>query len=258
MINMETKELTPFYNVIGPEELLDGGAYDPVQDCIWMQFTKGKDGILKLDLKDGKTERYGHSFNDNNYGMYYYQDDLFMAPGEDNSIKIINTKNLQVTSYPIEKENAKERYFWITSYKDEIWFLPIDEPRIMVWDKINRKIKTKQLVGNFDNSVPFAIASIPSSKKMIFTTEYANCIYIYNDTNFIEKIEVEWLRKNVSNEEERNIFDLELKKMGRNGIYFENRRCISLNVFIDSIDILNETKKAQEIKGLNIYCNTNA
>lgn len=69
-----------------------------------MQFTKGNNRILKLDLKDGKIERYGYPFEGRNYGFYYYQESLFMSPGDDNYIKSINTNNCKITSYPIEKE----------------------------------------------------------------------------------------------------------------------------------------------------------
>lgn len=213
IINMETRELIPFYDVIKADEFLDGGAYDPIQDCIWMQFTQGKNGILKLSLIDGKIERYGYPFNERNYGFYYYQESLFMSPGNDGYIRSINTNNLHITSYPIEKENDKERYFWMISREDELWFLPGDEPKIMVWDKISKQTKIKRLEGNFDKNIPFSIVSIPSKDKIIFTTEYTNCIYIYNDTNILEKIEVEWIRDNICNDIEKNVYGMGLKKM---------------------------------------------
>lgn len=257
IINMETRELIPFYDVIKADEFLDGGAYDPIQDCIWMQFTQGKNGILKLSLIDGKIERYGYPFNERNYGFYYYQESLFMSPGNDGYIRSINTNNLHITSYPIEKENDKERYFWMISSEDELWFLPGDEPKIMVWDKISKQTKIKRLEGNFDKNIPFSIVSIPSKDKIIFTTEYTNCIYIYNDTNILEKIEVEWIRDNICNDIEKNVYGMGLKKMQKEGIYFEDSSCLNINVFIDFIDILNENQRNTERNGNHIYRNIN-
>lgn len=82
----------------------------------------------------------------------------------------------------------------------------------MVWDKISKQTKIKRLEGNFDENTPFSIVSISSNDKIVFTTEYTNCIYIYNDTNILEKIEVEWIRKNIRNDVEKNAYGMGLKK----------------------------------------------
>lgn len=133
LIDMETKELYPYYEVARTKEFLKNGVY--VDQNIYV-FSKKENSLLKIDLRTKEKIRYPLPGAKESYeGMVYYKKKLWLISSNGNHIFIIDLDTQKGESglikNPYEKESIYHDFF---IRRNELFLLPCSGDRILKYN----------------------------------------------------------------------------------------------------------------------------
>lgn len=117
VINMETREMTPYYGVVKPDEYFLFCVYDDAHDVVWMHPQVGSEMIM-FCVDTGEIIRHKWKIPFNYVkGMQIKDRKIWFAPFEADSILTMDTDNLSYGCIPLGNEKKDGMYY--PTWQDE-------------------------------------------------------------------------------------------------------------------------------------------
>ncbi|MCI9560277.1 MAG: hypothetical protein HFG52_13840 [Lachnospiraceae bacterium] len=256
LIDMDTKELYPYYNISTPKEYFLYGTY--VDHSIYLPPYTGRH-LLKVDLKSNKRTRLPWEYPFGAYAeLIAYHNRLWASPFDSSSLLGINMDTNEINKIPLESFYDSEcKYEQIIIKHDLLFMIPFQSDKVLVFDiarnKLSQIVLGEELLKNGNNGA----TRIYSKDNLILACYKQNYLLIYeNDKNSFReiKIHMEWhqlLKEMKDSTSDHNFY---LEDFMHKNLYVFGNYCnenqIGLEQYI-TIHLKNETEKSA-IKSENI------
>lgn len=207
LIDMQTREFYPYYDIAKPQDFLISGIY--AKGSIYLLPVRG-DGLIKVDLSTKERDECFRQLCCKTYnGLLFYDNKLWSVSS--NGDYIINldldTQKSQKYFLPISHDGAVI-YHDVFIVENELFILPLCAKRILRYNMDNGKVKSVDLDHKYLKNGNIILRKIFSKEKIILDSPKNKKLLFYDkNKDLLQEIRLNIDKKILLNRlEEENVF----------------------------------------------------
>lgn len=175
VINMETREITPYYGAVKPDEYFLFCIYDDAHDVVWMHPQIGCEMIM-FCVNTGEIIRHKWEIPfDYVKGMQIKDRKIWFAPFQADSIVTMDTDNLSYEYIPLGIEKKDEMYY--STWQDEgiFYSATVNGAKILAVNMHNHSVKYFEIAEERTHEDESIETAVVNWNERIMTVFHLSC-----------------------------------------------------------------------------------